>query len=263
LWLLGPLLAATGCSSQPAPTRNLVITGSYAMAPVIRDIAQRFEAAHPGVRVDVQGVGSPRGVSDAQQGLADIGLVGRWLGPGESGLNSVLFARDGIAVVVPRSSSVKSLTEGQIVGIFTRTIPNWKQVGGSDSPITVIGMPDPRSLPQVFLQFYKLKVGQVRSDVVAPDTAEVLAILGRKADAIGYVSVAAATGNVTEVRLLPCNGIEPTPANIASGTYPLLRPYLLVTRDKPHGLTEEFIAYARSDAVRDLLDKYHLVRPAN
>jgi phosphate transport system substrate-binding protein len=255
---------AAGCSSSsPSPTRNLVITGSYAIAPVVRDIAERFQAAHPGVRIDVQAVGSARGVGDAQQGLADIGLVARPLHPDESGLHSVLLARDPIALVVPSSNPVPSLTEAQVVGIFTRSTANWKQVGGNDAPITVISQPDARSLAQVFLAFWKLKPGQVRPDIVAPDNQEVLALLGRKADAIGYVSVGVATSSGLPVRLLPCNGIEPTPANIAGGSYPLIRSFLLVTRDRPEGLGQEFIDFARSAAVRDLLDKHHLVAPPN
>jgi phosphate transport system substrate-binding protein len=211
--------------------------------------------------VDVQAVGSARGVSDTQQGLADIGLVARPLHPDESGLHSVLLARDAVAIVVPSSNPVKSLTEAQIVGIFTRATANWKLVGGADAPLTVVGQPETRSLTQVFLAHFKLKAGQVRYDTVAPDSREVIAILARKADAIGYVSVGAAAD--APVRILPCNGVEPTPANITSGAYPLVRPFLLVTREKPQGLAQEFVDFARSAAVRDLLEKHHLIAPGN
>src|SRR5262249_15722172 len=80
------LLAVTcsGCRQQEQNLRNLVLTGSSAMVPLLRDIGKRFESSHPGVRIDVQASSSTRGVADARQGLADIGMVARSLKPEEA-----------------------------------------------------------------------------------------------------------------------------------------------------------------------------------
>ncbi len=120
---------AAGCrQAAPPATRNLVLTGSYTMAPLIQDMGQRFEASHPGVRVGVQGVGTARGISDVQQGLADVGMIARALQPEESGLHAFVIARDGVCLVVPRSNPITELTDAQVAGIFTRVVSNWKQV---------------------------------------------------------------------------------------------------------------------------------------
>jgi phosphate transport system substrate-binding protein len=235
------------------------------MAPLVQEIARRFEAAHPGVRLDVQAVGSARGVSDTQQGLADIGMVARPLRPEESALHAALLARDGVCLVVPRANPVTALDDTQVVGLFARTVDNWKRVGGPDAPVTVVAFPDARALAQVFLDHYHLRPGQVRPDLVAGDPEQVLQAVAGKPSAIGCATVgaAAAAADTLALRLLPCGKVPATPANVANGTYALIRPLLLVTREPPQGVVGEFIDFARSPAVRDVLDKYHEAPPAD
>jgi phosphate transport system substrate-binding protein len=228
----------------------------------MRAIVERFRKERPDVRIDIQPVGSARGISDAQQGLADIGLVGRALRADEAGLHATVLARDAVAVAVHPESPTKSLTEAQVTGIFARTIPNWKEIGGSDAPITVVAMPEVRSATEVFLAHYKLKAGQLRADQVAPTSRQVASIVSTRHDAIGYIGVSEAAAGAP-VRLLPCNGVEPTAANIANKSYPMPRPFLLVTRGPPKGHVKELIDFAVSGAVRDLLDRHSLVPPGN
>jgi phosphate transport system substrate-binding protein len=84
--LIGLLLTA-GCGSESSsePTK-LVLTGSSTVAPLASELARRFEAENPGVRIDVQTGGSSRGILDARKGLADIGMVSRGLKDEESDL---------------------------------------------------------------------------------------------------------------------------------------------------------------------------------
>jgi phosphate transport system substrate-binding protein len=251
---------AAGCRpAAPPPTRNLVLTGSSTMAPLVQDVGRRFEADHPGVRVGVQAVGTARGIGDVQQGLADIAMIARALQPEEGGLHAFVIARDGVCLVVPRSSPVTTLTETQVVGILTHVISNWKQVGGPDTPITFVGEPEARSLAQPLLDHLKLRAAQVRPDIPAGDGEQILKAVAERPDAIGYapLGLAAEEASALRLRLLPCGGVPATPANVANGTYPVIRPLLLVTREPPQGLAKEFIDFARSPAIRELLDKYH------
>ena len=77
---------------------------------------------------------------------------------------------------------------------------------------------------------------------------------------IAYASVgpaAAAVAAGSPVRLLPWAGVAATPGNVANGSYSLVRPLQLVTRQPPDGLVREFIDFARSDAVRDVIEQHH------
>jgi phosphate transport system substrate-binding protein len=259
--VVGVVLAAAGCKEPgPAPP-HVVVTGSYTMAPLVHDIAARFEANHPGLKVDVQAVGSARGVRDAQQGLADVGMVARALHADETGLHAHVLARDGVAVIVHRDNPVKELAEVQVVGLFTHATATWKPLGGPDVPTTVVALPDERALAQAFTDHYNLKAGQVRPDVRAADGATALKAVAARTEAVGYASVGEAAAAGLSVRLLPSGGVAATPANVAGGTYPFVRPLLLVTRDPPSAGATDFVAFARSEAVRDLLAKYNVAPP--
>ena len=64
--------------------KKLVLTGSSTVAPVMHEIARRFESQHPEYRIDVQTGGSSRGIGDAKNGVADIGMASRDLKPTET-----------------------------------------------------------------------------------------------------------------------------------------------------------------------------------
>jgi phosphate transport system substrate-binding protein len=271
-WLAVPglVLAGAGCqSAAPAASRNVVLTGSAVMAPLVRDLGRRFEAAHPGVRVDVQAVGTERGLADTRQGLADVGMAARALRPDETHLHAFPIARDGIGFLVHRTNPVPSLTDDQVVRVYTRAVGTWKQVGGPDQPITVISQGEnrqgePRSALAFFLGHFKLKPGQVRADVLINDTDQGVKAVAQRPAGIAYVSVgpaAAAVAAGEPVRLLPWAGVAAAPANVANGSYALVRPFQLVTRQPPDGLVREFIDFARSDAVRDLIEQHHQAPP--
>ncbi|HYI01465.1 substrate-binding domain-containing protein, partial [Hyalangium sp.] len=105
------LLAVTGCKSEKSgQASKLTLTGSSTIAPLMSEVAKRFEAQNPGIRVDVQTGGSSRGASDARQGLADIGMVSRDLKADEADLEAHAIALDGVAIIVHGTNPITSLT---------------------------------------------------------------------------------------------------------------------------------------------------------
>src|SRR5579884_516118 len=253
--------ACVGCRPPEQKVRNLVLTGSSGMMPLLRDIGKRFESDHAGVRIDVQSGGSTRGVSDARQGLADIGMVARELKPDEAMLHATPIALDAVCIIVNRANSVKELSDDQIARMYTRGVSNWKEVGGQDLPILLVHMADGRALLDLFLDHFKLRSTQIRADALIQDSEQGLQAVASRPGAIAYVSCsrAEAAGENVPIHKLSSGGITPTSEHVRDGTYPLSRPLQLVTRDTPKGLTAEFIDYARSNAVVDLIQKYHFV----
>jgi phosphate transport system substrate-binding protein len=260
-WLIVFGLLCAGCRPQERPVRNLVVTGSTGMAPLLREIGQRFTDSHPDVRVDVQADGSVHGIADTRQGLADIGMVARSLKPDEAMLHATPIARDAICLLVHRGNPVKTLSDEQIVRIYTRGVSNWKQVGGADLPIVLVHMADGRALLELFLDHFKLRSTQIRADALIQDSAQGIQAVASRPGAIAYVSCSHAhsAGENLPIKVLSSEGIEATPERVRDGTYPLSRPLQLVTRETPKGLAAEFIDFARSNAVLDLIEKYHFV----
>lgn len=263
---------AGGCRREPpAGPQNLVVTGSRAMAPLVKDIGQRFQESRPGVRVDVQagtvqagapGGGSDRGVQDARTGLADVGMVARPLRADEAALHPFPVGHDGIVFVVHQTNPVPGLSTEQVVRLYTKQSTNWALIGGKDGPVTVLSQAEGSSALDVFLTRFKLKVGQVRADQTTFLSTQAIKAVAERPGAVAFVSSGAADAAVatgTPVRILPLDGVTATAETVRAGTYPLVRPLYLVTRAPPSGLAKEFIDFAQSPDVRDLVAKFHFV----
>jgi phosphate transport system substrate-binding protein len=152
--VLLPLLLAGCGDGGKAVTGKLMLTGSSTLAPLALEIAKRYEAGHPGVRIDVQTGGSSRGIADARSGVADIGMVSRALKSDESDLVAHAIARDSIAIIVHASNPVTELSADQIRSSYRGQLATWQAVGGPKRPITVINKAEGRSTLELFLQHF-------------------------------------------------------------------------------------------------------------
>src|SRR6516162_3583699 len=146
--------AVMGCS-RSSETKKLVLTGSSTVAPLAGELGKRFEELHPGVRVDIQTGGSSRGLTDARQGLADIGMVSRKLNPDEQDLHAFAIANDGISIILHQKNPLSKLSRSHIIDIYTGKITNWSEVGGDDAPITVVNKAEGRSTLELFCHHFK------------------------------------------------------------------------------------------------------------
>lgn len=260
-------LLPAACGAHAAAARNeLLLTGSSTVAPLAAEIARRFEAAHPGVRVDVQTGGSGKGIADARSGAADIGMASRALKEGEEGLEVATIARDGVCVIVHASNPVRDLSDAEVVAIYRGEIPTWSELGEGlpEGDVVVVNKAEGRATLEVFLGYFGLSVREIRSDVVIGDNQQGIKTVAGNPAAIAYVSIGTAEierEGGAAIRLLPVGGVQPTAENVASGDYPLSRPLNLLTRGKPTGLAREFVEYASSPAVRDLVEAQAFVPP--
>jgi phosphate transport system substrate-binding protein len=261
LMCVTPSAGAQGTAADQL-TGKLVITGASTLAPLIAEIGKRFESLYPTVRIDVQSGGSSRGVADARQGLADIGMVSRAMKEDERDLSAFPVARDGVCPILHQENPVQALADKQIVAIYTGTITNWKAVGGTDAPITVVNKAEGRSTLEVFLHYFKLKNVDVKAQVVIGDNEQGVKTVAGNRNAIGYVSIGTAEYDATHgvpIKLLPIGGVAASTESVRKGTFPLSRPLHLVTRTTPSGLAKAFIEYAQSKAVHDLIKQQYFV----
>jgi len=256
------LFVATTASTPQAADRKLVLTGSSTVAPLMVEIGKRFERGNPGVRVDVQSGGSSRGIADTRSGLADIGMVSRALKPDEQDLKSFTIALDGITLIVHRDNPVQTLTDPQIVDIYTGKITHWGALGGADRPITVVNKAEGRSTLELFLHHFRLKSGDIKAQVVIGENQQGIKTVAGNASAIGYVSIGTAeyeAAQGTPIKLLPIAGIDASVENVRNGRFPLARPLNLVTKMEPEGLARQFIDFSRSESVHDLVQAQYFV----
>jgi phosphate transport system substrate-binding protein len=246
-----------------AADRKLVLTGSSTVAPLAVEIGKRFEKLHPGTQVDVQTGGSSRGVNDAKTGLSDIGLVSRDLKPDElQQLNAFTIAYDGICMIVHRSNPVAALSKEQVVAIYTGRITNWKELGGTDRKITVVNKAEGRSTLDLFLHHLGLANSQIKAHAVVGDNEQDIKMVLGNVGAVAYVSIGTAEYSVEQklpLKLLPMDGVAATSANVKNRTFPLMRALNLVTKGPPTGVSKQFIDFARSASVHDLVKDQYFV----
>ena len=238
----GSAMAQTGTSDHLSG--KLVITGASTLAPLIAEIGKRFESLHPKVRVDVQTGGSSRGVADARQGLADIGMVSRAMKEDEKDLHAFPVARDGVGMIVHKENPVQALSDEYVIAIYTGKITNWKDVGGKDAAITVVNKAEGRSTLEVFLHYFKLKSTDIKPHVVIGDNEQGVKTVAGNRNAIGYVSIGTAEYDESQgvpIKLIPVGGVAASTETVGNGTFPISRPLHIVTRTPPIGLAKAFI----------------------
>ncbi len=256
-----PMYAA---SAQSVAPKRLTITGSSTIAPIILEMAKAFEAKNSGVRIDVQTGGTSKGIADARQGKADIGMASRAAKPEEGDLKWTLIANDGLAIIVHKQNTVKELSADQIRALFRGEIKEWSLVGGSKGPITLVHKAEGRSTLEIFIDFFALKNPEIKPHSIVGDNEQGVRTIAANPTAIGYVSVGTAETSVADgvpLRLLPSGGIAATTANVANGTYPLRRELNLVTREAVSPTAAAFIAYATSQGAERFIKEQAFVPP--
>ena len=264
---VGCLLAGllTGCGSkEPAKTDGDTSTaltgtvatdGSTSMEKVIGALGESFKAAHSGVGFTYNPTGSGSGIKAVKAGTCDIGLSSRSLKDDEKadGLQETIVALDGIAIIVNNDNPVANLTLEQIADIYTGKITNWKDVGGSDAAIVVIGREAASGTRDGFESITKTKDAcQYRQELTS--TGDVITTVSQNPDAIGYASLASVKDTVKAVTV---NGITASEATVKDGSYVIQRPFVLVTvaGKTLSPVAQAFFDYATSAEVADIIGK--------
>ncbi len=253
---VGACKRSTGGGGSPAGANTITVAGSTSVQPFAEKWAESYSAKHPGTQVNVQGGGSTAGIKAAQTGAAQIGTVSRDLKPDEQGLQPIVVARDGIAIVVHPSSPVSDLTLAQVKGIFTGQTRSWKELGGPDKPITLITREEGSGTRGAFEELALEKQKVAAAALVQDSTGAVREMVHGDPSAIGYISLGLVNDQVKAVKI---GGVEATEANVVAKKYPLVRPFLFVTRETPAGTTKDFIDFVLSTEGQALVTKEGLI----
>lgn len=251
--------ALMGCGGNGSPTPNneqegdqgnklsgtVSVIGSTSVQPVAQDLADAFANVEPGIQVDIQGVGSTAGVKAAKDGVADIGTASRELKTEEKewGLTEHVIAMDGIAIAIHPNNSVADLTMDQVAQIFKGEITNWKEVGGADKEIIVVSREDGSGTRGAFEEIVGIEGELSEKALVAEGNGAVKQNIATKEDAIGYVSLGYIDNSIKAVKI---DGVEPTVENIQANTYPVARPFLMITKGDLSPETKAFIDFIMS-----------------
>ena len=246
--------AETSAAAADADLSGTVSTdGSTSMEKVIGALSEAFQEKYPNVTVTYNPTGSGSGITAVTEGNCDIGLASRNLKDEEkNGLTSTTVAIDGIAMIVNTANEVSDLSLDQIAKIYTGEITNWKDVGGADQEIVVIGREAGSGTRDGFESITGTS-DKCQMDQELTSTGAVIQAVGANEAAIGYASLAAVDDTI---KTLTVEGVAPSEETVLDGTYKIQRNFNMITNDSKElsPAAQAFLDFATSLEAASLIE---------
>jgi phosphate transport system substrate-binding protein len=260
---------------------QISISGAFALYPMVVKWADEFKKVNPGVRFDISAGGAGKGISDALNGMVEIGMVSRDIYPEEikKGAFPVAVTKDAVVAVV--SELNPALNEIMTKGLkketgnniwITGRYSNWVQAFGAKSaaPIHIYTRSDACGAAEMWAKLFGKKQEDLLGVGVFGDPGLAQAVkmdpLGIGFNNIGYAYDANTRKQIKGLKVVPLdlnnNGKIDTDENfyesmndliaaIASGRYPSppARELFFVTKGSPKNnkVLTEFIKWVLSD----------------
>ena len=264
-------LVAVGCAKGVASNENqneesltgtISLAGSTSMEKLCEAMSESFMADNQGITVTVEYVGSGAGIESLSKGSVDIGNSSRNLKPEElsNGCVENVVALDGIAVIVDKNNGVTDISSENLKKLYTGEIKNWKELGGADEAVVVIGREAGSGTRDAFEELLELK-DKCDYAQQLDSTGAVLAKVASTPGAIGYVSLDVVDESVLSVSI---DSIEANEQNILAGKYLLSRPFVMATKgdvSSQNELVQKWFEYVNSEKGKEIIKKVGLIVP--
>lgn len=264
----GPAASADAASASQA--RYIENKGSDTIVNLALAWAERYQAAHPDVRISVTGGGSGTGIAALINGTVGIANASRQIKQEEieqAKVNGVeplehIIARDAIAVIVHPQNPVSQLTLKQISDIYSGRINNWKEVGGEDRPIVRLSR-ETNSGTHVYFLETVLRLG--KSDdktlfsmdtLLLPSSEGIIAEVRQNPNAIGYDGLGYVPHDLKMIAIAETEGgayVLPSIPTVNDRTYPIARDLYMYTNGQPEGLLKEYLDWILSDEAQEIV----------
>lgn len=253
----------SACSSNSSNTSNINMNGSTSMEKLANAINESFMVKNPNVKIVTEFTGSSAGIEAVSNDIIDIANSSRALKDEElsKGLVENIVAIDMMGVIVNPSNDITNLTKQQLIDIYTGKIKNWKEVGGPDLNIVVIGREAGSGTRASFEEILNIKDNALYTQEI-DSTGAVVGKVASIDGAIGYVSVDVVKD---DVKLLNIDNIEPNIENIKQGSYFLSRYFIMVTKGDVINQKQEvqdLFDFIYSEEGRDVIESVGLI-PVN
>lgn len=236
----------------------LKVGGTGTTLGTMQLLGKAFEQANPGVSVNVlASLGSAGGIRAAVGGAIDIGLSARPLTDNEvrQGAVALEYGRSPLALTVSRSLAVTGITTAQLIDVYAGKTDRWPD----GTLIRLIGRP----ATEVSTILLKMVSPQMSDAVTAAGKRpgmlfaltdqETTESIGKIPGSIGVTALCELITANPQLKALALDGVTPSPATIADGSYPVYYRLYLVTGAKPDARAERFIAFVQSEAGKRIL----------
>lgn len=251
-----------GSKSGKELSGKIQLAGSTSMEKMCGALMEAFMEKYPNITVTTEYTGSGAGIESVTSGSVDIGNASRALSDKEksAGIEENIVAIDGIAMITDKNNKVTNVTKQQLTDIYTGKITNWKDLGGADEAIVVIGRESASGTRGAFEELLSVKDKCAYAQEL-DSTGAVLAKVAATPGAIGYVSLDVVDKTVIALKL---DGVEATEANIKAGKYLLSRPFVMATKgavSSQNELVQEWFNFVKSEDGKNVIKGVGLILP--
>lgn len=252
------MLSAAVLSGVSSFAGTVTIKGSDTLVILAQRWAEVYMSKNPDTKIQVTGGGSGIGFAALQNNTTDIADASRPIKAAEraacireTGKNPREYkvALDGLSVYVHAENPLHELAVDQLHDVFTGKVKNWKELGGSDGPITVYSRENSSGTYEFFKEHVLKGKDFVSSAQTMPGTAALLQAVTRDKNGIGYGGAAYGHGaKVLKIKKdASAAAVEPTEENVVSGKYPIWRYlYNYLNPEKDKGEIAAYLKWIRS-----------------
>ncbi len=249
-------IALAGCGSSDGTsadsgtdsvTGSLTVQGSDTMVNLAQAWAEAYQTAEPGVSISVTGGGSGTGIASLINGTVDFANASREMKSEEIeqvkavGVSPVEteVAKDGIVVLVNPANTVDDLTVEQLGRIYRGEILNWKELGGADAAIVLLGRDTSSGTYEYFKEEVVGKDSEYAKSMKNLQSSQAIVDeVGKNANAIGYVGIGYENDATKPVRV---EGVAASIDTVLDGTYPLSRGLYMYSSGEPEGARKAYL----------------------
>lgn len=241
----------SGCAKWVDQGESITAVGSSALQPLVESVAEEFQSNNPGKFINVQGGGSGTGLSQVQAGAVEIGnsdlFAEEKSGIDATKLEDHRVAVVGITPIVNPKVGIKNISLASLQKVFTGEITNWKELGGTDTPIVLLNRASGSGTRATFEKW--VMDGQEAKQAQEQDSSGMVRqIVKDTAGAISYVAFSYVT---SDVQTLSIDGVKPTDENVMDNKWIIWSYQHMYTKKNPDSLTQSFIEYILSDEIQE------------
>lgn len=241
---------------------TITMAGSTSMEKLANAVIEAMREVYPDITVTAEFTGSGAGMESLAAGQVEIGNASRALSEDEiaSGAVENIVALDGIGMITDTGNSITDISSEDLAKVYKGEISNWKDLGGEDEQIVVIGRESGSGTRDAFEELLDIK-DECNYAQELDSTGAVMAKVAATEGAIGYVSLDVIDESVTSMKL---DGVDATEENILAGTYTLQRPFVMATMGEISSQDEAvqaFFSFLESERGQEVIESVGLIVP--